>query len=80
MEEKKRGRGVRDGMFCLQALHHRKRMRMLGGREDSGVGGDGAVCGGGGEHEEEIQLNYTRTECIFNHNASFPDVTVSLCE
>lgn len=40
------------------------------------VGGCGDVCG---VHEEEIQLNYTRTECIFNQNASFPDVTVSLC-
>lgn len=32
-----------------------------------------------GPHQEEIQLNYTSTECIFNHSASFPDVTVSLC-
>lgn len=38
--------------------------------------GDGDVCGA---HQEEIQLNYTRTECIFNHTTSFPDVTVSLC-
>lgn len=30
-----------------------------------------------GVHEEEIQLNYTRIECIFNHGASFPDMTVS---
>lgn len=32
-----------------------------------------------GVQKEEIQLNYTRIECIFNHAASFPDVTVSLC-
>lgn len=39
--------------------------------------GVGDICG---VREEEIQLNYTRIECIFNRNASFPDVTVSLCE
>lgn len=49
---------------------------MLGERTGGGLGWDGRAA----VHKEEIQLNYTRIECIFNHDASFPDVTVSLCE
>lgn len=37
-------------------------------------GGDSA-----GVQEEEIQLNNTGSECIFNQAASFPDVGASLC-
>lgn len=45
-------------------LHHRR---------DEDVGGEDSVVGA---HEEEIQLDYRRIKCIFNHNAVFPDVTV----
>ena len=48
-------------------------------RTRGGGGGEGRGWCVVGVHEEEIQLNYTRIECIFNHTASFPDVTVSLC-
>lgn len=45
-------------------LHHRR---------DEDVGGEDSVVGA---REEEIQLDYRRIKCIFNHNAVFPDVTV----
>lgn len=45
-------------------LHHRR---------DEDVGGEDSVVGA---HEEEIQLDYRRIKCIFNHYAVFPDVTV----
>ncbi len=71
MEDKTEEEEWEKGRLALPpGLHHR--MWMLGGGWMRGmVGGD--VCG---VHQEEIQLNYTRTECIFNHSASFPD---SLC-
>lgn len=69
-EEKKRdlgGRGEEKGCLALPSgLHCGK----------GGLGGGGNVCGA---RKEEIQLNYMSTECIFNHAASFPDLTVSLC-
>lgn len=69
-EEEERERG---SLALPPGLHH-KCDEDVGGE---GRGGTGDVCG---VHEEEIQLNYTRFGCIFNHIASFPDVTVSLCE
>lgn len=68
-EKDKGGRGVREGMFGSASGPALKKGWGCWGREPEV---DAA-------HEAEIQLNYTRTECIFNHGAPFPDVTVGLC-
>lgn len=50
---------------------------MLKGAEQSTAEqGSAAVMEAREEEIEEIQLDYRRIKCIFNHNAVFPDVTV----